>query len=71
MNESRLEALMIAIVQDMAERRTAEERATLNARLFDIGNYIDKTCGDPQGSPVARELREIAREIGRHPRIEP
>jgi hypothetical protein len=65
--DPKLEAALIAILADIADRRAPDERATLVNYLGELSRQID----EGGGLDLASELRGIAQLISRYPRVEP
>lgn len=74
MNEARLEAFMRAVILDIAERRSPEERNALADKLTEVSRSLDDASKalpyDTRGA-VAGELRGIAGLLYRYPRLDP
>ena len=74
MSDPRIEALLIALLVEAAERRTKEERFALADRLREISRTYDGAAdqsGDKHRGNVAAELRGIAALLYRYPLLEP
>src|SRR5215213_1753406 len=70
MSDPRIEALLIALLIEAAERQTKEERFALADKLREISRTYDGAAdqsGDKHRGNVAAELRGIAALLYRYP----
>lgn len=75
MKGARLEAVLLALLEDVVERRSPEQREAFAKRIADLADYceqatVHKNAGSPE-TTLAQELRAVERFVARYPRLDP